>query len=49
MLCGAVVAPGLSMDDVIETESLIPLIVLNILSYLPKVFGEPAIKPYASF
>jgi hypothetical protein len=47
--CSAVVAPGLSLDDVIETESLIPLAVLNIFSYLPKVFGEPAIKSYATF
>lgn len=47
--CGAVVAPGLSLADVIETEALIPLAVLNIFSYLPKVFSEPAIRAYATY
>jgi hypothetical protein len=46
--CGAIVAPGLSLSDVIETEALIPLAVLNILSYEPKVLSEPAIKSYAT-
>jgi len=47
--CGSIVAPGLSLSDVIETESLIPLAVLNIFSYLPKVFAEPAIRAYATY
>ncbi|KAE9371124.1 alpha/beta-hydrolase [Stipitochalara longipes BDJ] len=46
--CGSIVAPGLSLSDVIETEALIPLAVLNIFAYLPKVVSEPAIKAYAT-
>jgi hypothetical protein len=46
--CGALVAPGLSLSDVIETEALIPLAVLNIFAYEPKVVSEPAIKSYAT-
>ena len=45
--CGSVVAPGISLTDVIETEALIPLAVLNIFNYLPKVVQEPGIKGYA--
>lgn len=47
--CGSIVAPGLSLSDVIETEALIPLAVLNIFSYLPKINAEPAIKAYATY
>lgn len=47
--CGAIVAPGLSLPDVIETESLIPLAFLNIFSYLPKTNVEPPLKAYATF
>jgi len=46
--CGSIVAPGLSLPDVIETEALIPLAVLNIFAYMPKVVSEPAIKSYAT-
>ncbi|KAF8858496.1 alpha/beta-hydrolase [Acephala macrosclerotiorum] len=46
--CGSLVAPGISLSDVIETEALIPLAVLNIFSYLPKTNSEPAIKAYAT-
>lgn len=45
--CSSIVAPGLSLSDVIETQTLIPLAVLNIFSYLPKSIGEPGIKSYA--
>ena len=47
--CVDVVAPGLSLDDVIETEALIPLAVYNILSYTPRALTEPAIKSYATY
>jgi hypothetical protein len=47
--CGALVAPGLSLSDVVETEALIPLAVLNIFSYVPKSTSEPAIKSYATY
>ncbi|KAH8795322.1 hypothetical protein BGZ57DRAFT_809880 [Hyaloscypha finlandica] len=46
--CGAIVAPGLSLSDVIETEALIPLAVLNIFAYSPKVDSEPVLKAYAT-
>lgn len=46
--CGSVVAPGISVADVIQTESLIPLAVLNIFSYLPRVLTEPPLKAYAN-
>jgi len=46
--CGNIVASGLSLSDVIETEALIPLAVLNIFSYLPKSTSEPGIKSYAT-
>ncbi|PQE17309.1 lipase B precursor protein [Rutstroemia sp. NJR-2017a BVV2] len=47
--CSNVVAPGISLSDVMETESLIPLAALNIFSYMPKITTEPAIKSYATF
>jgi hypothetical protein len=47
--CADVVAPGLSLDDVLETEALIPLAVYNILSYTPRALSEPPIKSYATF
>jgi hypothetical protein len=47
--CGAIVAPGLSLSDVIETEALIPLAVLNIFAYSPKVDSEPVLKAYATY
>ncbi|KAK2624527.1 hypothetical protein QTJ16_006477 [Diplocarpon rosae] len=46
--CAAAVAPGLGLADVIQAESLIPLVVINILSYMPKVTTEPALKSYAN-
>jgi hypothetical protein len=47
--CQDIVAPGLSLSDVIETEALILLAVMNIFSYLPKTLSEPPIKTYAYF
>jgi hypothetical protein len=46
--CQDIVAPGLSLTDVIVTEATIPLVVLNIFSYMPKSLSEPAIKAYAT-
>jgi hypothetical protein len=43
-----VVAPGLGIGDVLATEALIPQAALSILSYLPKVAVEPAIRAYTS-
>ncbi|EHK99690.1 putative Lipase B [Glarea lozoyensis 74030] len=45
--CVDVVAPGIGIGDVLATEALIPEAALNILSYLPKVAAEPAIRAYA--
>lgn len=48
-VCQQVVAPGLSLQDVIDTEGLLVLAVINILLYAPKeMTGEPAIMPYAT-
>lgn len=46
--CADVVAPGLSLEDVIETEALIPLAVYNIFSYLPRALSEPPLMSYAT-
>ena len=46
--CADAAAPGISLSDVIVTESLIPLVVLNVFSYLPKVGNEPALRSYAT-
>lgn len=47
--CADIVAPGLSLGDVLETEALIPLAFYNILSYTPRALSEPALKSYATF
>jgi hypothetical protein len=47
--CADIVAPGLSLSDVLETEALIPLAFYNILSYTPKALSEPPLKSYATF
>jgi hypothetical protein len=46
--CVDVVAPGIGIADVLATEAVIPEAALNILSYLPKVASEPAIKTYTN-
>ena len=47
--CGELVAAGLSLFDVIQTESLIPIAVMNIAAYEPKVASEPALRAYATY
>lgn len=47
--CQDIVAPGLSLSDIFETEVLIPLAVLNIFSCFLKSYSEPAIRAYATF
>ncbi|KAI9649526.1 hypothetical protein NHQ30_002104 [Ciborinia camelliae] len=47
--CGNLVAPGISLSDVIETTALIPLAVLNIFAYEDKVTSEPGLMSYASY
>lgn len=46
-ICAQAVAPGLSLSDVLATEGLIPLALLNILLYPNKVINEPAVMAYA--
>lgn len=46
-VCNQVVAPGLSLEDVLATEGLIPLAALNLLLYPGKVQDEPAVRQYA--
>lgn len=47
--CGNLVAPGISLADVIETEALIPLAALNVLAYEKKITNEPALMSYATY
>lgn len=46
-VCSQFVAPGLSLADVLATEGLIPLALINLLLYPGKVQNEPAIMQYA--
>ncbi|KAF2713929.1 alpha/beta-hydrolase [Pleomassaria siparia CBS 279.74] len=49
-VCQNAVNPILDLDDVVETESLIPIAAVNILEYVEDLMGvltEPAIQPYA--
>jgi len=46
-VCAQVIAPGLGLDDFIETESNIITAALSFLLYQPKVIVEPPIKAYA--
>lgn len=46
-VCAEYVAPGLSLDDVLATEGLIPLAIVNFLLYPNKVQNEPAVMQYA--
>ena len=48
-VCQEALAPGLDLQDVVDTEALTVLAVINILLYVPKMaVGEPAIASYAS-
>ena len=46
-VCSQLVAPGLSLDDVLATEGLVPLAFLNILLYPQPVTTEPPVMQYA--
>ncbi|KAK5080523.1 hypothetical protein LTR70_008636 [Exophiala xenobiotica] len=46
-VCNQLIAPGLSLEDVLATEGLIPLAVINLLLYRQKVTDEPAVRQYA--
>ena len=46
-VCAQVAAPGLSLADVLATEGLIPLALINILLYPEPVTNEPAVRQYA--
>lgn len=46
--CAKYVADGLTLDNVVATEGLIPLAIVNYLLYPTKVFAEPAIMSYAA-
>jgi hypothetical protein len=48
IVCAQAVAPGLSLEDVLATEGLIPLAALNLLLYPQKVTEEPAVLAYAA-
>lgn len=45
--CSRFAAPGLTLEDVLTTESTIPFAGYQIGVYQPKVAVEPPIKPYA--
>ncbi|QSZ34347.1 hypothetical protein DSL72_005938, partial [Monilinia vaccinii-corymbosi] len=47
--CMNIVAPGLGLLDVIDTEASIPESLLNTYLYLDKVFSEPEIRSYATY
>lgn len=46
-VCGEVVAPGLSLADVLATEGTIPVAGAAIAAFVPKTDKEPAIMAYA--
>ena len=47
-LCADLAAPGLSSADVLATEEVIDIVLLNIIIYPLKVTAEPAVTSYAS-
>lgn len=47
-VCEYYATPGLSLDDVLATEGTIPVALVSIALYLPKVGTEPPIRSYAS-
>ena len=46
--CGYYVAPGLTLEDVFETEGVTLLAGYNIVTYSQRVTSEPPIKAYAA-
>jgi hypothetical protein len=47
-LCADLAAPGLNSADVLATEVVIDIVILNIIVYPMKVTAEPAVTAYAS-
>lgn len=45
--CSRFAAPGLSIEDVLDTYAAIPIAAVAIIAYLPKVASEPPIMAYA--
>ncbi|KAI0389310.1 hypothetical protein F5Y17DRAFT_133608 [Xylariaceae sp. FL0594] len=45
--CAKSLADGLVLEDIFAIESTIPIALLTVLSYVPKVISEPPIKAYA--
>ena len=45
--CQKLVADGISLNDVLGTETAVAIALLNILAAPPRVFEEPRIKDYA--
>jgi len=48
-VCADLVAPGLSLNDLIATEATFALFVQNFLSYLPRTIMEPALANYTAY
>ncbi|KAF4341978.1 lipase B [Fusarium beomiforme] len=46
-VCGSSLAPGLGLEDLLITENSIVIAGIALVTYLPKVKEEPAIKGYA--
>ena len=46
--CEKFAADGLSLDDILATEAIVPVVGFNFLAYPNKVVQEPPIKAYAS-
>ncbi|KAI7771403.1 hypothetical protein LZL87_010843 [Fusarium oxysporum] len=46
-VCASSLAPGLGLEDLLITESAIVIAGISLVTYLPKVKQEPAIKKYA--
>ncbi|KAJ8060454.1 hypothetical protein OCU04_010779 [Sclerotinia nivalis] len=47
--CGNIVAPGISLSDVIQAQALIGISLFNILTSAEKVTQEPSIMRYATY
>ncbi|RBQ70423.1 hypothetical protein FVER53590_12236 [Fusarium verticillioides] len=46
-VCASSLAPGLGLEDLLITENAIVIAGISLVTYLPKVKEEPAIKEYA--
>lgn len=47
-VCGQILAPQLQLDDMLGTEGILLIALVEILTYEPKVGQEPSIAGYAS-